>query len=72
MIICVCRRLNTAAVQNALDAGARTPDCVQAHHGNEFNCGRCRAAIDDMIDAHAPERRAASFGPLEPLASAAE
>ena len=49
MIICVCRRLNEAAVNQAIDAGARAPEAVQAHHGCEFNCGRCRCAIGEMI-----------------------
>lgn len=49
MIICVCRRLNEKAVREAVNAGARSPDCVQAHHGCAFNCGKCRTAIGDII-----------------------
>ena len=49
MIICVCRRLNDKAVKQAIDAGARSPEAVQAHHGCEFNCGKCRCTIGEMI-----------------------
>lgn len=49
MIICICRRLNETAVHDAVDAGARTPAEVQAHHGCRFNCGKCRDAMDDVI-----------------------
>ena len=52
MIICMCRRLNDKAVQEAVDAGARSPDCVQAHHGCTFNCGKCRMTIGEMISDH--------------------
>lgn len=49
MIICVCRRLNTAAIKDAISNGARSPESVEAHHGCEFNCGRCRTSIGEMI-----------------------
>ncbi|WP_300375839.1 bacterioferritin-associated ferredoxin [Henriciella sp.] len=59
MIICICRRINEAGVQAAIEAGARSPEAVQAHHGCEFNCGRCRTAMGEMIsetmDAMPPE-----------------
>ncbi|MEO0983039.1 MAG: (2Fe-2S)-binding protein [Pseudomonadota bacterium] len=49
MIVCICRSLNETAVRDAVTAGARDPDAVQAHHGCEFNCGRCRPMIGDII-----------------------
>ncbi|MEL6245943.1 MAG: (2Fe-2S)-binding protein [Pseudomonadota bacterium] len=52
MIICVCRRLNDAKVSEAIAAGARSPESVQAHHGCAFNCGKCRVAIGEMIAEH--------------------
>ncbi|MEM6626756.1 MAG: (2Fe-2S)-binding protein [Pseudomonadota bacterium] len=52
MIVCVCRRLNEAAVKEALSAGASSPECVQRHHGKEFNCGKCRSMMIDMIEDH--------------------
>jgi len=52
MIICICRRINEAGVREAVDAGARCPDSVQAHHGSEFNCGRCRCAMGEVIADH--------------------
>lgn len=49
MIICVCRRINETGVREAIDAGARSPEAVQAHHGCEFNCGKCRCTMGEMI-----------------------
>jgi len=55
MIICVCRRLNDQAVREAIRAGASCPDTIQAHHGSSFNCGKCRCAMADMIEAERAE-----------------
>lgn len=52
MIICICRRLNDQAVRDAVHAGAREPEAVQAHHGCAFNCGKCRVAIGEIISDH--------------------
>ena len=49
MIICVCRRINDKGVRDAVEAGARSPEAVQAHHGCEFNCGKCRYAMGEVI-----------------------
>lgn len=49
MIICICRRINENGVREAVQCGARCPDSVQAHHGNTFNCGKCRNAMGEVI-----------------------
>ena len=49
MIICICRRINENGVREAIEAGARSPEAVQAHHGCEFNCGKCRCAMGEVI-----------------------
>ncbi|MEO1303606.1 MAG: (2Fe-2S)-binding protein [Pseudomonadota bacterium] len=49
MIICICRRINETGIREAVEAGARCPESVQAHHGCEFNCGKCRCAIGEVI-----------------------
>ena len=49
MIICICRRINEQGVREAVEAGARSPEAVQAHHGCEFNCGKCRCAMGEVI-----------------------
>lgn len=51
MIICICRRINETGVREAVQAGARSPEAVQAHHGCEFNCGKCRCSIGEVIAA---------------------
>ena len=49
MIICICRRINENGVREAVEAGARSPEAVQAHPGCEFNCGKCRCAMGEVI-----------------------
>jgi len=49
MIICICRRINEEGVRDAVEAGARSPEAVQAHHGGQFNCGKCRCAMGEVI-----------------------
>lgn len=49
MIICICRRINEKGVREAVNAGARSPEAVQAHHGCKFNCGKCRCAMGEVI-----------------------
>jgi bacterioferritin-associated ferredoxin len=49
MIICVCNRINCKSVREAVDAGARSPKAVQAHHGCKFNCGKCSCSIGELI-----------------------
>ena len=49
MIICVCNRINCSSVRAAVDAGARSPQAVQAHHGCKFNCGKCSCSIGEII-----------------------
>ena len=51
MIICICRRINEAGVREAIEAGARSPEAVQEHHGCSFNCGKCRCTIGEVISA---------------------
>lgn len=49
MMICICRRLNETAVREAVRAGAHCPDTVQAHHGCQFNCGKCKPAMAEVV-----------------------
>ncbi|MEL6826796.1 MAG: (2Fe-2S)-binding protein [Pseudomonadota bacterium] len=59
MIICICRNINEKGVREAVEAGARSPEAVQAHHGCKFNCGQCRCAmgevISDTLDSYGTE-----------------
>ena len=49
MIFCVCNNINTAKVDAAAKAGAKTASCVQSACGSRFNCGQCRADIDARL-----------------------
>tara|TARA_R110002020_G_scaffold474460_1_gene705912 strand:- start:98966 stop:99181 length:216 start_codon:yes stop_codon:yes gene_type:complete len=49
MIICICNRINCTSVRAAVEAGARSPRAVQAHHGCKFNCGKCSCSIGEII-----------------------
>ena len=66
MIICICRRINDQGVKAAIEAGARSPEAVQAHHGCQFNCGKCRTAMGEMIS------ESVDAMPVEPGLVAAE
>ena len=59
MIICICRRINEEGVREAVEAGALSPEAVQAQHGCRFNCGKCRCAmgevIADSLESHGSE-----------------
>lgn len=68
MIVCVCRRLNSAKITAAVNSGARTPASVLAHHGERFNCGKCRCAITEMIEAMAVPQEDLAADPI-PLAA---
>ncbi len=59
MIICVCCRLNEKAVREAVRAGAGTAKAVQAHHGCQFNCGKCKPAMTEIV---ACEQRQLTLG----------
>ncbi len=52
MIVCVCNRINCRSVREAVAAGARSPQAVQAHHGCRFNCGKCSTTLGEMISDH--------------------
>ena len=49
MIICMCRRLNEAKINEAVNAGASCPNSVMLHHGTKFNCGQCREEICEIL-----------------------
>jgi bacterioferritin-associated ferredoxin len=49
MIVCVCRALNTAKVNDAIAAGARSPAQVHRHHDTTINCGKCCETVCGMI-----------------------
>lgn len=56
MIICVCNHINCKSVKSAVEAGARSPGAVQAHHGCRFQCGKCSPSIGEMISDQLGER----------------
>jgi bacterioferritin-associated ferredoxin len=67
MIICLCRGLNTAKVNDAIAAGARSPAQVHAHHQTRINCGKCSETVCSMI-----RDKSAADGAVEPMLAAAE
>lgn len=60
MIICVCRGLNTAKVNDAIAAGARSPAQVHAHHDTTINCGKCCETVCGMLRENGMGRANAS------------
>jgi len=49
MIVCVCNRINCTSVREAVRDGARSPKQVQAAKGCQFNCGKCKLEISELI-----------------------
>jgi len=49
MIICICNRINCKDVRKAVQKGARAPKDVQLAKGCQFNCGKCKLEISDLI-----------------------
>ena len=57
MIVCVCNALNCKAVSEAIDRGCRRVSCVHRYHGTAPQCGRCTAAIREMISVTESQER---------------
>jgi bacterioferritin-associated ferredoxin len=49
MYVCNCNGVTRGEVAEAIEAGARSPKAVLAHHGCEPCCGRCLPEIADGI-----------------------
>lgn len=50
MIICLCNGINEAKVDEAIEAGARTPIAVHFHHGVQPCCGQCLCFMQEKIE----------------------
>lgn len=72
MIICVCNRISSSQISQAIEDGAACWKEVHAYHGHEPNCGSCECHINDTIER---ESRACGQAPapaLTPIMVAAE
>ena len=49
MFVCVCNALTTSHVNNAIQSGACTPDCVHANNNSIPRCCCCFDQIDELI-----------------------
>ena len=49
MIHCVCNNINTVKVDAAAAQGAETASCVMKACATKFNCGQCRADINERL-----------------------
>jgi len=58
MFVCNCNGIRCGEVQEAIQAGARTPQAVHRRRGCKAQCGRCLPEIADRIR----EARAAAAG----------
>jgi len=52
MYVCLCNGVASKAVQDAIEAGARSTKDVAAETGAGAVCGRCIHTIGTMIAAH--------------------
>ncbi|MEO0881087.1 MAG: (2Fe-2S)-binding protein [Pseudomonadota bacterium] len=51
MIICICNNINERKIRAAVDSGARSPKDVMQKNGCDFNCGKCKCEIGELIGA---------------------
>jgi bacterioferritin-associated ferredoxin len=49
MYVCNCNGVKCRDVEAAIEAGARNPRGVLAHHGHQPCCGRCLPEIADRL-----------------------
>jgi len=55
MIVCVCNRLNDAAVSAAIESGVSAAEDVHAQCGVEVSCGGCLKHIEGLIEGAAAQ-----------------
>jgi bacterioferritin-associated ferredoxin len=53
MILCLCKGISERTVRLAVATGARSVDAVADRCGAGTDCGSCRHAIQDLVDAEA-------------------
>jgi bacterioferritin-associated ferredoxin len=53
MYVCNCNGVTRSEVDEAIEAGAKGPKDVLAHHGCEPCCGKCLPEIAESIDGAA-------------------
>jgi len=51
MIVCICRRVSSARLEQVIEAGAQTCAAVEAACGAGGDCGTCRREIVEMLRA---------------------
>jgi bacterioferritin-associated ferredoxin len=49
MFVCLCNGITSHAIQDAIDAGARTTKDVEKKCGAGSVCGRCRHTVRVML-----------------------
>ncbi len=62
MWVCLCNRVNSQTVAEAVAAGASTTNDVAQACGAGADCGRCRRTVRAILQSSAPEQRAHSDG----------
>jgi bacterioferritin-associated ferredoxin len=66
MFICNCNGVRCREVDAAIEAGAKSPRKVLAHHGHEPCCGRClpeiAARLNSRKQGHNPADHTAFVG----------
>lgn len=49
MYVCVCKGLNDADINDAIQSGAKRVSEVFRHHGCKAQCGACNQTIKDAL-----------------------
>lgn len=67
MYVCLCNGITERDAERAAAAGARKPAHVYAKLGVRPQCGRCNAALHEMLGRVAAERDTRLSGPAAQL-----
>lgn len=63
MYVCVCLAVTESEVRSAIEAGATTRELVTQRCRAGGDCGSCHGMIEQMIEDHLEDQRAAQPGP---------
>lgn len=51
MIVCICNNVNSATIEQAVDAGARNLETIRATTGAAGCCGKCQFKVNRVLHA---------------------
>ncbi|HEC73915.1 MAG TPA: NAD(P)H-nitrite reductase [Methylophaga aminisulfidivorans] len=50
MIVCICNNVNTDTINTAIEAGARSVNCIKQETGASACCGKCQFKVNRLLN----------------------